>query len=333
MNLTMCVIISNENDDVLSSLNVNAIKKINGVFSSDEIVSKFSNFYYEKMILDITAIKDYKDIKNIQNLSINLDMSKLIILLDGSSETSAQEYISGLISMGIYNFTKNKDGIVYLLSHPNSYKDVANMHMINAEDEIGRGELNVTRVLGVKNLTEHAGSTTFIYMLKKQLEKKYRVAAIEIGKNDFIYFNDRNMLSVSVEEFGKQVLGLSSKYEVILVDLNESKQEKVCSDVLYLLEPSIIKINKLVVKNRDKLNNAKGKKVILNKSLLSPKDISEFEMEAGLKTFYSIPPQNDRNDSVALTNLLIRLGFLKKESEEPPEKQAGGIFSIFKHRS
>ena len=32
MNLTMCVIISNENDDVLSSLNVNAIKKINGVF-------------------------------------------------------------------------------------------------------------------------------------------------------------------------------------------------------------------------------------------------------------------------------------------------------------
>ena len=71
------------------------------------------------MILDITAIKDYKDIKNIQNLSINLDMSKLIILLDGSSETSAQEYISGLISMGIYNFTKNKDGIVYLLSHPN----------------------------------------------------------------------------------------------------------------------------------------------------------------------------------------------------------------------
>ena len=165
------------------------------------------------------------------------------------------------------------------------------------------------------------------------MKKKYRVAAIEIGKNDFIYFNDRNMLSVSVEEFGKQVLGLSSKYEVILVDLNESKQEKVCSDVLYLLEPSIIKINKLVVKNRDKLNNAKGKKVILNKSLLSPKDISEFEMEAGLKTFYSIPPQNDRNDSVALTNLLIRLGFLKKESEEPPEKQDGGIFSIFKHRS
>ena len=162
MNLTMCVIISNENDDVISSLNVNAIKKINGVFSSDEIVSKFSNFYYEKMILDITAIKDYKDIKNIQNLSINLDMSKLIILLDGSSETSAQDYISGLISMGIYNFTKNKDGIVYLLSHPNSYKDVANMHMINAEDEIGRGELNVTRVLGVKNLTEHAGSTTFV---------------------------------------------------------------------------------------------------------------------------------------------------------------------------
>ena len=27
------------------------------------------------------------------------------------------------------------------------------------------------KVLGIKNLTEHAGSTTFIYMLKKQLKK------------------------------------------------------------------------------------------------------------------------------------------------------------------
>ena len=32
--------------------------------------------------IDITAIKDYEDIKNIQKLSIAFDSSKLILLLD-----------------------------------------------------------------------------------------------------------------------------------------------------------------------------------------------------------------------------------------------------------
>ena len=59
------------------------------------------------MILDITAIKDYKNIKNIQKLSISLDMNKIILLLDDSAESTSTEYLSKLISMGIYNFTKN----------------------------------------------------------------------------------------------------------------------------------------------------------------------------------------------------------------------------------
>ena len=77
----MNVIISNKADDVLSSLNIDVIKKIQGEFSADEIVSMFENFFYEKMILDITAIKDYDDFKNIQSLAMNLDADKLIILL------------------------------------------------------------------------------------------------------------------------------------------------------------------------------------------------------------------------------------------------------------
>ena len=103
----MNVIISNSADEALSSLNIDVIKKIHGEFSAEEIISMFENFFYDKMILDITAIKDYTDLKNMQNLSINLDASKLILLLDGSTKTSSTEYISGLISMGIYNFTKN----------------------------------------------------------------------------------------------------------------------------------------------------------------------------------------------------------------------------------
>lgn len=332
----MNVIISNQANDLLSSMNIDVIKKINGVFSSDEIVSNFSNFYYEKLILDITALKDYTDIKNLQKLSINLDASKMIILLDGSSYTSSSDFISKLISVGIYNFTKNVDGILYLMSHPNSYKDVANLQKIDEQpDEYIKTQMGGTKIIGVKNLTDHAGSTTLIYKLKNQLEKNYKVIAIEIDKKDFVYFNDRNMFSFTNDQFNNELLKVNSNVEVILVDLNNSNQEKCCNDVIYLLEPSIIMLNKLISRNRNILNNISGKKVILNKSMLSPKDINEFEMEANIKTFYSLPPINDRMPSVAIDNFLVRLGFFKQKNSEENSNSLinDGILGLFKHRS
>lgn len=332
----MNVIISNQANDLLSSMNIDVIKKINGVFSSDEIVSNFSNFYYEKLILDITALKDYTDIKNLQKLSINLDASKMIILLDGSSYTSSSDFISKLISVGIYNFTKNVDGIMYLMSHPNSYKDVANLQKIDEQpDEYIKTQMGGTKIIGVKNLTDHAGSTTLIYKLKNQLEKNYKVIAIEIDKKDFVYFNDRNMFSFTNDQFNNELLKVNSNVEVILVDLNNSNQEKCCNDVIYLLEPSIIMLNKLISRNRNILNNISGKKVILNKSMLSPKDINEFEMEANIKTFYSLPPINDRMPSVAIDNFLVRLGFFKQKNSEENSNSLinDGILGLFKHRS
>lgn len=332
----MNVIISNQANDLLSSMNIDVIKKINGVFSSDEIVSNFSNFYYERLILDITALKDYTDIKNLQKLSINLDASKMIILLDGSSYTSSSEFISKLISVGIYNFTKNVDGIMYLMSHPNSYKDVANLQKIDEQpDEYIKTQMGGTKIIGVKNLTDHAGSTTLIYKLKNQLEKNYKVIAIEIDKKDFVYFNDRNMFSFTNDQFNNELLKINSNVEVILVDLNNSNQEKCCNDVIYLLEPSIIMLNKLISRNRNILNNISGKKVILNKSMLSPKDINEFEMEANIKTFYSLPPINDRMPSVAIDNFLVRLGFFKQKNSEENSNSLinDGILGLFKHKS
>ena len=332
----MNVIISNQANDLLSSMNIDVIKKINGIFSSDEIVSNFSNFYYEKLILDITALRDYTDIKNLQKLSINLDASKMIILLDGSSYTSSSEFISKLISVGIYNFTKNVDGIMYLMSHPNSYKDVANLQKIDEQpDEYIKTQMGGTKIIGVKNLTDHAGSTTLIYKLKNQLEKNYKVIAIEIDKKDFVYFNDRNMFSFTNDQFNNELLKINSNVEVILVDLNNSNQEKCCNDVIYLLEPSIIMLNKLISRNRNILNNISGKKVILNKSMLSPKDINEFEMEANIKTFYSLPPINDRMPSVAVDNFLVRLGFFKQKNSEENSNSLinDGILGLFKHKS
>ena len=47
-----------------------------------------------------------------------------------------------------------------------------------------------SRVIAIKNLTNGAGATTLTYMLKKQLAANYSVLAVEVDKNDFMYFND-----------------------------------------------------------------------------------------------------------------------------------------------
>ena len=73
------------------------------------------------MILDITAIKGYEDINVMQNLSVNFDMSKVILLLDDSEKVNSPMYISQLISMGIYNFTNDVNTIKYLIDDPNNW--------------------------------------------------------------------------------------------------------------------------------------------------------------------------------------------------------------------
>ena len=77
----MNVIIANEAKALLSQLDIDVIKSVDGVHTADEIVEMFKNFFYARMILDITAIKDYDNITNIQKISIGLDADKIILLL------------------------------------------------------------------------------------------------------------------------------------------------------------------------------------------------------------------------------------------------------------
>lgn len=326
----MNVIVSNKYQALLSSLEIDIIKSINGEFEVDELISMFANFFYQRMILDITAIKGYQDAKNLQKISIALDMSKVILLLDDSDDSSSSGYLSRLISMGIYNFTRNKEGIMYLLNHPNSYRDVAHIHQLDQLTEaVNEKHLNSNvRVLGIKNLTEDAGSTSFIYMLKKQLSRNYNVIAIEIGKRDFVFFNDKDMISTSKEEF-PTVLLKAKDMDIILVDVNESKTEEICDDVLYLLEPSSLKLNKLMRKNREVFKELNGKKLILNKSLLDSRDVLDFEGEAKTNVFYNMPPLNDRVPNKVLDSFLSKLGFIRQKTNENSEEK-GKILGLFK---
>ena len=329
----MNVIIANRYSSMLQSLEIEVIKKLEGEFSVDEIINQFQNFFYQRMILDITAIKNYKDIKTLQKLSISLDMDKVILLLDDSPESSSSEYLSKLISMGIYNFTKNLEGIVYLYNNPNSYRDVAQYHQLDDSKQIvvqKFGPGSGTKIIGIKNVNASAGATTFTYMMKKQLSKNYSVVAIEVDKRDFMYFRDKDMISTNTQDLGNTLAKYNGN-DVILVDMNSSPvAEGMCQEVLYLLEPSTIKLNKLMLSNRKIFSELKGKHLILNQSLLKPKDVLDFEYEAKTKVFYNMPPLDEREkDIAAMDPFLMKMGFEKQSSGENVKKnKLLGLFNI-----
>lgn len=325
----MNVIISNKNSALLENLGIDVIKEMHGEFDVDEIISTFQNFFYQRMILDITAIKNYTDITNLQKLSMSLNTEKLILLLDGTDQTSSSAFISNLVSMGIYNFTKNVEGIQYLYNSPNSYRDVAQFHMIgngpvpvqNQNAQVAQAVAptmmqqttvmpHAVKVIGVKNVTRQSGASSLVYMMKKALSKKYGVVAIEVDKNDFSYFRDNDLISTITAEVGSIINKYSNK-DVILVDINNSVvAEGLCQEVLYLIEPSIIKLQKLMALNATALQGLKNKKVVLNQSLLSSNEIANFEYESRIKVFYNLVPLNERDKEwPELNKLLNKLGF------------------------
>lgn len=309
----MNVMIYNKYKELLMGLNIEVMKSLEGVYNVDEIIDTFTNFYYDKMILDITAIRDYQNTDNLQKLAMNINMENVILLLDDSPETDTKTYLSKLISLGIYNFTKNADGINYLLVHPHTYRDVVNIHNLSDLEAMqsGRGYApvpeqvtgpsnnggNRLRVVGVRNLTQHAGATTFIYMMRKMLKDIRNVAAIEVNKVDFLYFNDDTMISTTTNELLKEMMKRAS-YDVVFLDLNDYDDDEICTEVYYLLEPSTIMMNKMLRKNRRVLEQMKDKKIILNKCVLSNEDVATFEYETKLKVLAAIPPVDERQTRI-----------------------------------
>ena len=330
----MDTVISNKYSDVFNSLDIEVSKRLKGEYDVDEIVSTFKNFFFNKMFLDITAIKDYKDLSNLQKLSMNINMDKVILLLDKDDAISdSKTFLSKLVNMGIYNFTKDSNSLMYLYNNPNVYRDVAYLQNIEEEPSSEPNVISHSRpdckVIGIKNITDSAGATTLIYLLKKELSSYYSTMAIELDRRDLVYLKDKDCLSIKDSEL-ESTLDKYYSVDVFLVDLNKSQKEHLCTDVLYLIEPTTIKLNKLSVINPKVFGELKGKKLILNKSLLSEEDISDFEVESDLKLYYNIPPVNDKKDnSNIILPLLEKLGYVKSvESEEPKRKNR--LFDFFK---
>lgn len=329
----MNVIVSNTKKEILENLNIDIIKSVNGVFEVDELISMFKNFYYQRMILDITAIKNYTDIKTLQKLSISLDMEKVILVLDDSEESSSTTYLSKLISMGIYNFTKNAEGVLYLYNNPNSYRDVAQYHQLEEQQQteiVYQGvESNYCRVIGIKNLTEASGATTLVYLIARQLNKKYKAYGVEVDRNDFMFFNNKKVLASIAAKDLSRFIEKNNDCDAIIIDVDKNPTAiGVCQEIIYLVEPSIIKLNKLLNFNRTAFKEVEGKKIILNQSLLSSKDVLELAYEARTKFFFNMPPLNERDEDIPILNtFLAKLGFTKMQDETTEKrKKILGLF-------
>ena len=258
----MDTVISNKYTEIFNNLDIEVSKRLEGEYEVDEIISTFGNFFFNKMFLDITAIKDYKNLTNIQKLSMGINMDKVILLLDKEDLISdSKEFLSKLVSMGIYNFTKDSTNLMYLYNNPNIYRDVAYLQEVEENTNVISHKESRVKILGIKNVTDSAGSTTLVYSLKKILSNYYSVMALEIDKRDLTYFNDKDCLTIKEDEIDSTI----SKYnqtEVFIIDLNKSKKEYQCTDVLYLIEPTTIKLNKLSLINPKIFSELKGKNII-----------------------------------------------------------------------
>ena len=326
----MNVMIYNKYKDLLLGLNIDVMKSLEGVYNVDEIIDTFTNFYYDKMILDITAIRDYQNVDNLQKLAMNINMENVILLLEDNEETNNKTYLSKLISLGIYNFTKNAEGINYLLVHPHTYRDVVNIHNLSELDSMGMNKnepkanlfiqelpmdnasngntgFGRTKIIGFKNVTPHAGATSLIYMLKKQLGTTRRCVAMEINRVDFLYFNESNMVSTTTADIYKDLMKNQS-CDIVLLDLNDYTDLDICTEVIYLIEPSTIMINKMMRKNKSILETLKNEKVVLNRCALGLDDVATFEYETKIRVLFSVPCVDDRQPVIgAIRSLAEKL--------------------------
>lgn len=351
----MNVIVANEQQNGLANLDIDIIKSITGSYDVTEIVEMFKSFFYSRMVIDVTAIKNYANLNVYQTLTSELDPNKIILLLPEGSSLCTPNFLAKIISYGIYNFTTNLNGVKYLLKKANTLEDVQKIvdmaHKKSAAPEVPTvtsGENVVSEevveqeqneesipsensviVVGFRNVTEHAGSTTLIHMIKKELALVYgqdSVYAIEINKSDSQLFYDKNTISVG----DKDILNTIQNYSncnYLLIDLNGYEDDSFCSQVIYLIEPSTLKLNRLVRDQSDIFNKLKDKKVILNQSLLLNNDIFDFEKEAGITIFYNMPPLDERKRNSIISDFLIKLGLV---GSSPVNSNTNKIFGLFR---
>ena len=348
----MNLVIVNKNINVINSLNIDIIKTLHGEFSVDELKSELVNFYFNRVIIDITAIKNFIVSSNLFDVLNYFGKDKVILLLDDNDYCNDNKFISDLINNGFYNFTKNAQGISYLIDRSNTYDDVkkylktdtftsvltensSTTNSINQTDQSIYGAINNNInqteqqtnsaksnnkqiIIGVQNLSEGAGATTLMSQMVKQLSLNYNVKGIEINGHDSLYFRNPNIFYYI--DYLETKLNIEKKLkdiQAIIIDLNYFEdKDHLCDDIIYLLEPGIIRLSKCINNISFFMEKIEGKKIVLNRSALQDDEINYFERQTGIKVFHNLINFDERKDRLlSVDKLLIKLGFDKQEKK------------------
>ncbi|MEG0266198.1 MAG: hypothetical protein RR659_00965, partial [Bacilli bacterium] len=90
-----------------------------------------------------------------------------------------------------------------------------------------------------------------------------------------MFLKGKNLVSTTSVEIGNTI----AKYrdcEAIIIDVNSSSAAlELCNEVIYLIEPSMIKLNRVMMINAKSFKELLNKNLVLNKSLLTKRDISD----------------------------------------------------------
>ena len=333
----MNVIVVNENKKIMDQLDVDIIKKIDGQFEVSELLSKFVNLYFEKLIIDVTAIKDYTNLDVMASFAKSVDTNRVILLLNDIPEVNSNSYLANLVHNGIYNFSRNVEGVKFLYNTPNSYDNVKYLLETNKQiggtnnqadsstgavapgvvSLVGAGTtygvgVSGKNIIGLSNLTVHAGASTLTNMMVRQLNNHGIPAkGIEMSRQDLIYYRNDDLVSCMTRIDLERSLRDFKDIPAIIIDLNEFPEaSKFCNEILYLVEPSFIRLTKCIKRNKNVFVEKKQDKIVLNMSFVSEDEVYDFEIETGVKVFENIPPINDRDtDSPEINRLLSKLGF------------------------
>ena len=290
------------------------------IFDTSEAENKLNAFVEPTSVnyldVDVPKVSEPTKIEGgvVDNTPVNNDFLKYSTYSQ-NSDVNNENKNNTFIQEDVDNSTNNDSMLQYQQEDdkmnytytPNAFTEYEDITGSENENEA----VNYTsgrKVIGVKNLTQHAGATSFIYMMYKELVKNsYNVIAIEVDEFDFVIYKERNFINVTKSDLVKTI----QKYpnaDFILLDLNTYEDTSICDDVLYLVEPSMVMLNKLMLKDKDTFKKLKGKKIILNKSLLDESDIKDFEYEAKTKVFYNMPPLSDRaKTNKEIINLLNKM--------------------------
>jgi hypothetical protein len=345
----MNVVTANQMKDVIDKLDIDIIKRIDGQYELNELLGKFVNLYFNKMIIDVTSIVNYKDFNTIAELAKNIDPSRLILLLNNEPEVNSPLYTNNLIQNKIYNFTHNYEGIKYLYENPNTYENVKHLvltpeqvnqvnnptpavvaapvavatevantndptvYVPQASNEMSNVRASGRRIIvGLQNLTNHAGSTSLANMMVRQLiSHGIPSIGIEMFRQDFLYYHSSYLFSCMNKYDVESLLKKNEDKLGVIVDLNDfGEADQICDVVIYLVEPSYVMLTKLLKKNKNAFAEMKDKVIILNKSFVNEQEMDDFEFESKCKVYMDLPCLNDRNENISEINeLLIKLGF------------------------